>query len=128
MSEHVIIWEHDVDTVTARVACLEEPGADCRLRGECECESWGPIERREDGTIWHQLTDGYRDLDLPRDVPQWHEVKPWDGCNIALFLNEDASVIAESSQERTAFEIARTPIDPVWNGDWYEWKRAEVTP
>ena len=128
MSGHVIVWEHDRDTVTARLRCLEEPGSDCRVQGgpDCECEEWGRIERREDGTIWHQLTDGYRDLTMPRDVPQWHEVKPSVECNVENFMNEEPSLIAECSQEKEPFELGLTPIEPVWLGDFYEWKRAEV--
>ena len=131
MIGHEIVWEHERDSVTARIVCNEDPGADCRLASagpDCDCEAWGRIERREDGTIWHELTEGYRDLTKPRWVTQWHEVKPSDECNVVNFMSEDPSLIAECSQERKSFEIGRTPIEPVWLGDFYEWKRAEVTP
>lgn len=125
MSGHVIVWTFDGDCVTASVVCLEEPGEDCRLTGHCDCEEWGQIERREDGTIWHALTEGYRDRDVTRDVTQWHEVKPQDECNVAAYMNEDPSLIPELADGVKPFEIGRTPIEPVWVGDYYEWKRAE---
>lgn len=124
MTGHVIVWEFDVDTVTSRVVCLEDAGADCRLTSaspDCDCEAWGQIERRADGTVWHALTEGYRDLTLPRDVPQWHEVKACNECNVAAFMNEDPSLIPELGQGSESFELARTAIEPVWVGDFYEW-------
>ena len=83
---HVMRWTYEDGGARAEAFCLAAPDADCRLTSagpECDCEWWGRIERRDDGTIWHLLTDGYRDLTLPRDQEQWHRVVPQDApaCN-----------------------------------------------
>lgn len=128
MSDHIIRWEHDQDCVRALVICKAGPDADCRLTsadGGCSCETWGRIERRDDGTIWHELTEGYRDLNLPRDVPQWHRVKPGTECNVAEWINADPYLIPESAtNDATPFVIAETPIETEWDGDNYLWRKA----
>lgn len=129
MSGHAIRWEYDHWGVVAATAVCHEPaGADCRLTSagpECDCETWGRIERRNDGTIWHELTEGHRDLTLPRDEPQWHQVKPDDECNVCEFLNADPSYLAEmSTQGHPSFVIAETTIEPVWDFDSYLWRKA----
>jgi hypothetical protein len=123
--QHAIRWEFDEDTVRATAICNAPEGADCRLEPadpECECEEYAGFERRDDGTFWHALTDGYRDHDVPRDVQQWHQMKPGGDCNVIGFLNADPFVLPEMGEGR--FVIAETPIETVWNGDDYEWKQA----
>ncbi len=115
MSAHVMRWTFDRDSVFAQAVCLAEPGADCRLDSvTCECERWGEIQRRDDGTIWHRIVDGG-----PLE-PQWHEVKPQDDCNICLFINEGGYPM-ELGPKRT-FVIAETPIQPVWLDDGCDWE------
>lgn len=127
MRGHAIRWEFDRDTVRAEVVCHEPEDADCHLRSadpDCDCEHWAGIERRDDGTIWHELTDGYRDLTLPRDVAQWHRVVPGDDeCNVAAWMNAADDLLPESATTDTGtFVIAETPIEPVWDGDNYLWR------
>ena len=119
---HVIHWEFDRGSVTATAVCNEPDGADCRLTSvSCDCERWGEIQRRDDGTIWHCLTECYRDLTLPRDEPQWHQVKPMDDCNVCLFINESGCV---EELGAGSFVIAETAINPVWVGDGCDWEVA----
>jgi len=88
MGKHAIRWTFDRGSVVAEAICNAEPGADCRLTSvTCECEEWGEIWRRDDGTIWHKIVD-YGDSIEPR----WHEVKPQDDCNVCLFINESGCV------------------------------------
>lgn len=115
MSGHAILWKFDRGGVTAEVVCHEPEGADCRLTSvACECEYWGEIQRRDDGTIWHKIVD-YGDS----YEPLWHEVKPQDDCNVCLFINESGCV---EEFGRGSFTIAETPIKPIWDGDGYDWE------
>lgn len=115
MSDHVIRWTFDRGGVTAEAVCSAEPGADCRLASvACECEHWGEIQRRDDGTIWHKIVD-YGDS----TEPLWREVKPQDDCNVALFINESGCV---EELGHGSFVIAETPIRPVWLDDGCDWE------
>lgn len=112
---HAIRWTFDRDSVFAEAVCHAEPGADCRLTSvACECERWGEIQRREDGTIWHHI-EGYGDS----IEPVWHQVKPMDDCNVCLFLNESGYVMELGP--RVERVIAETPIKPVWLDDGCDW-------
>lgn len=120
MSAHSIRWEFDDGAVTATAVCHEPPGADCRLTSvTCECEHWGEIQRRDDGTIWHHI-DYYGDDTYE---PVWHEVKPMDDCNICLFINESGCV-EELAVRGSRMVLAETPIRPVWLSDDCEWEFA----
>ena len=113
---HAIRWEFDRGGVTATAVCHAEPGADCRLTSvSCECEMWGEIQRRDDGTIWHKIVD-YGDS----YEPVWHEVKPMDDCNVCLFINESGCV---EELGAGAFVIAETPIRPLWVDGGCDWER-----
>lgn len=117
-SEHVIRWTFDRGSVNAEAICNAEPGADCRLTSvSCECEMWGEIWRKADGTIWHKIVD-YGDS----YEPVWHEVKPTDECNVCLFINESDCV--EELGGQAVFTIAETPIRPVWHNDGCDWEVA----
>jgi hypothetical protein len=117
MSEdHAILWEFDDGSVTATAVCRADPGADCRLTSvTCECEEWGPIQRRDDGTIWHRITD-YGDS----YEPVWHEVKPMDDCNVCLFINESGCVEELGAGH---FVIGEVPIRPLWIDGGCDWER-----
>lgn len=98
--------------------CKEPDGSDCRLTSvSCECEEWGEIWRRDDGTIWHRIVD-----EGPME-PLWHQLKPAPYCNICEFLNNydiEECLVRGSGAE---FSV---PIKPVWTGDGYEWEPIEV--
>ena len=113
---HAIRWEFDRGGVNATAVCYAPPGADCRLTSvTCECEEWGEIQRRDDGTIWHKIVD-YGDS----HEPLWHEVKPMDDCNICLFINESGCV---EELGAGSFVIAETPIRPIWGDGGCDWER-----
>lgn len=121
MSEHSIRFEFDDGSVTATAVCHATPDADCRLTSvSCECERWGEIDRREDGTIWHHIED-YGDS----FEPVWHEVKPMDDCNVCLFINESGCV-EELATRGTRFVIREVPIEPVWVDDGCDWQPEEL--
>lgn len=130
-AQHVIRWTYD-GCAEAEAVCLAAPDADCRLEAvdhsECQCEHWGRIDRRDDGTIWHALTDGHRDLTLPRDQEQWHQVRASEGpaestCNVCLFINESGCVEELTPDgEHHDFVIADVPFEPVWENDGCSWR------
>jgi hypothetical protein len=117
VSTHAIRWTFDRGSITAEAICNAPEGADCRLTSvTCECEVWGEIQRRDDGTIWHKIVD-YGDS----YEPLWHEVTPQDDCNICLFINESGCV--EELGGHQEFVIAETPIKPIWEADGCDWER-----
>lgn len=118
-STHSIRWTFDDGWVKAEVVCHAAPDADCRLTSvSCECEQWGQIDRRDDGTIWHHIVD-YGDS----YEPVWHEVKPMDDCNVRLFI-EESNCLEELAVKGTRFTIGEVPIKPVWNHDGCDWEVA----
>lgn len=119
MRAHIIRWEFDDGWVDAKAVCLAAPDADCHLTSvTCECERWGEIDRRDDGTIWHKIVD-YGDS----YEPVWHEVKVADYCNVCLFINETGCV-DELAVKGTSFVIGEHPINPVWIDDGCDWELA----
>lgn len=114
MSAHILRLNFD-GWLRVEAVCNEPPGANCRLTSvSCECEYWGPIDRRGDGTIWHRVID-----EGPIE-PLWHEVKPADYCNVCEYLNNDD--ILECATPNATFTLADMPIEVTWNGDGYEWE------
>jgi hypothetical protein len=116
-SDHAIRWEFDNGSVTATAVCHAQPGADCQLTSvSCECERWGEIWRRDDGTIWHKIVDYGESIE-----PVWHEVKPADYCNVCLFINESGCV---DELGAGTFVIGEHLINPVWIDDGCDWELA----
>lgn len=119
MSEHAIRWTFEDQRVIAEAVCHAAADADCRLASiSCECERWGEIQRRDDGTIWHHIAD-YGDS----HEPVWHQVKVADECNICLFIN-DSGCVEELTSTRTVIDLGETPINPVWLDDGCDWETA----
>lgn len=119
MSGHVMRWTYDNGSVEGRAVCLAPPDADCRLTStDCQCEEWGLIVRRDDGTIWHTVTD------LEHwNVPEWHQVVPGDACNVELFINESGCAEEMTPHgERYEFAIGETPFETVWESDGCSWR------
>ena len=151
MSAHVIRWTFDDGYSIAEAVCNAGKDADCRLTSmSCECEQWGEIQRRDDGTIWHKIVDygdsngsayptadtararhGRRRLSQPPAnaspsapssiEPVWHEIKIGPDCNVCLFINESGCV-EELGLGAGRFVIGEVPIKPVWNSDGCEWE------
>lgn len=124
---HIMRFEYDRDSVAEpKAICLAAHDADCRLQPadhhQCQCEYWGRIERRDDGTIWHLITE----LDGKGYVPQpgdWHQLVPGDDCNICLFINESgyaAELTPDGEDHR--FVLADVPFEPVWENDGCSWR------
>lgn len=118
---HHIVWEMDRDHVSARAACDDE---DCISRYICDedCTSIFDIQRHEDGTVdhgtWNDLGD---ELTGPR-----HPMYKADFCNVVEYLEADPSLIPELSEDLETFEIGRTAIEPVWQGeDGLTWRRPQ---
>ncbi|MBB3041001.1 hypothetical protein [Nocardioides soli] len=121
MSDHAIRWTYEYGGVSGEAICLADPDADCHLTSiACECERWGEIWRRDDGTIWHRIVDGG-----PIE-PQWHEVKVGPDCNVCLFIN-DSGCVEELTAPGTEFVVAQTPIRPVWQDDGCDWEPVLAT-
>ena len=120
MAEHELVWTHESDSVTIEAACNAKPDADCRLEPSpdsgCECESFD-FERDERGAFHTVIA--YDDGD--NEVEVRHDMQSGGDCNVCLFLNE-SDCIEESDDSRSTFEIGRKAIDPVWQGDGFDWK------
>jgi hypothetical protein len=112
---HSIRWTFDRGSVTSEAICHAPAGADCRLVSvTCECEQWGAIDRRDDGTIWHKIVDYGDSIE-----PLWHQVEPQDDCNVCLFINESGCV---DELGAGTFTIAEVPIKPVWLDEGCDWE------
>lgn len=124
---HTMRFEFRDRSVSAEAVCHAAPADDCRLtaadRHECQCEQWATIIRRDDGTIWHTLTDGYIDRDEPEVM---HRLIPGDDCNVCLFINESGCV-EELTARTTSFVIGDVPIGPVWVDDGCDWEHLKET-
>ena len=120
MSGHMMRFAFDGGVVRLEAVCNEPEGADCRLTSvACECESWGEIQRRDDGTIWHLYADEWSGTEYA-NPPEWHEVKPADYCNVCLFIDDDPEYSLDDSAP--SFVVAEIPIEPVWQYDHCTWK------
>lgn len=119
MTDHEIVWEFQQDYVTANAVCTAAADASCRNLPKCDCETWPDLQRDEKG--WFHTYEDYVTGDETVTVKHRH-TRPADYCNICEWLN--ASDLLECAEGRISFEIARTPIETPWEGDYYEWKPA----
>ncbi len=122
---HAMVWTYDEDHVRVEAVCHAEPDADCRLEpvshDDCQCEYWGRIVRKDDGTIWHEAhSHYYTDWDAASDSAVLHQVKPGGDCNVALTINESRCA-EELSVVGTKIRLASIPFDPVWDDDQCLW-------
>lgn len=116
-TDHAIRWEFDDGWLTATAVCHAPADADCHLTSiECECEQWGQIQRRDDGTIWHHINYYGETIE-----PAWHQVTLMDDCNVCLFINE-SGYTEELAVKGTRIDLGETPIRPVWLDDGCEWE------
>lgn len=114
---HSIVWSLERDYVAAKVVCED---ADCISRYTCDqgCEVLYEIRRDERG-VTHALLDWEGDI-----KPHLrHLMVKVDHCNVVEFLNA-TGIIPELNERAENFEIGRTPIVPVWQGeDGVTWER-----
>lgn len=116
---HEIVWSLDADHVTSTVVCLDE---DCIHRYVCPeaCEVIYDVKRAGE-VVTHGLLDWEGEIKPHRR----HEMVKEAHCNLVEFLNADRYLIPELYDGGDKFEIGRTPIVPVWQGeDGALWKRA----
>lgn len=119
MSGHVLVWEFELDSASVTAVCNEAPDADCRLHCNGECETFSEIVRHQDVTLDGKVANWITHDDC-QGVMQPGE------CNVCLFLNE-SDCIEESTDGHPRFEIGRVAIEPVWEGDYYNWRPAVTT-
>lgn len=120
---HFITWTHDRDCVRPKVSCTGPENATCRLTcadPNCSAEEFDGFYRDADGNPFHANGE---DDDGNEIV---HPMKDGGFCNVAEFLNE-GGCIDEEAVDTPAFVIGTVPIEPVWQGDYYAWKRAETS-
>lgn len=118
-AEHEIVWEFDDGWVCCKLVCNDD---DCQYRYVCagDCEVIFDIQKTETG-YRHQVN--YYEDDRPSYI--WHEMRKVDYCNFVVFM--DAGDLPEQNEERDSFEIGRTPVEAVWQGeDGVNWKRLAV--
>lgn len=118
-AEHRMEVRFDRDHVRVEMVCHAPEGADCRLIGPpgCTCDSW-TIERA------HEAAEPFHRVDTIGGAEILHWMHDGGECNVALWINEGGD-IAELNAADEAFLIASIPVEPVWQGDHYGWKRAK---
>lgn len=118
---HFLTWTHDQDCVRVSATCAADEGADCRLicaDPDCYAEEFS-VDRRLDGTPFHVAGEDNDGDEI------FHDLKDAGWCNVCEFLNE-GGCIEEEAVDTPSFVIGTVPIEPVWQGDYYAWKRAEA--
>jgi hypothetical protein len=126
MADHELVWEYNastIGTVTPRPECHADPAtADCRIDWGCRCETWFHISRDQDGRPYHPVRDWRPNGALVDAEPEVrHYGKQGGQCLIVVWMENDEELI-ESNTGLSFFTIGRTPIEPVFTGDYYEWK------
>lgn len=119
MSQHEIVWELNGGSLASSAVCNDD---DCLNRYVCtmQCELVHDV-RRDDWGVTHGLYDWEGEV-KPHTR---HKMEKVDYCNIVEFLEADPYVIPELQETEERFEIGRTAILPVWQGeDGLLWKRA----
>jgi hypothetical protein len=109
MSDHEILWEFDIDTVRAEAVCHAHSDARCHQVPSCDCESWD--EQEDEDGYFHEIEG------------QQHRHRQVDYCGIVTWLNADSPLDC-AADDGSSFEIARTPIEPVWSGEYMQWRPA----
>lgn len=115
--DHRIEVRFDQDHIHLEAVCHAPQGAECRLKGPpgCTCEEW-TIERAHGGA------QPYHKVDTIGGATILHWMEDSDECNTCTWLNESGA-IAELNGAKEQFLIASLPIEPIWEGDHYQWKR-----
>lgn len=108
MTDHEIVWtfEGAWADVRAEMVCHASADAPCHQRPSCGCEGW---DLQQDDAGYYHECEGER-----------HEHHPVPDCGVGEWLNADSPM--ECAVKGVEFEIGRTPIVPVWNGDYMQWE------
>ena len=120
-ADHFLTWTHDQDCVRVSATCTAAEGATCRLTcadPDCVDEEFTGFDRDQSGNPFH--TSG--EDDDGNEI--FHPMKDGGFCNVCEFLN-GGDCIEEEAVDTPSFVIGVVPIEPVWEGDYYAWKRAE---
>jgi hypothetical protein len=113
MSDHEMVWTFDNDYVSGEVVCLAPADAVChqRPKSPCVCENWDLKKDEKDEVGYYHEYDG-----------EQHRHAPVPDCGVLEWLND--SPLECAADDAWRFEIARTPIEPVWQGDYMQWRPA----
>jgi hypothetical protein len=118
MADHELVWEYSGGTVTPRPECHAPATADCRIEWICGCETLIHLDHDEDGRPFHLTShvwnNGFQ------EKQEKHYGKLGGECNAVVWMENDEDLIESCVDNR--FTIGRTPIEPVFTGDYYEWK------
>lgn len=119
--EHVLLVTFEGERVKMRPECRAPETANCRLQpkieSQCQCESW-TIERADSpmATPFHRVkTYGGADI--------IHWMEPGRECHVCDWIN--ACSAEETSVPGQQFTIGEFPIEPQWEIDYMQWRRAE---
>ena len=115
-SAHHMEWTLGEYQVEAKVVCTSGADANCRLVGDCECESYN-IQRDLDGAAYHLVEEYDYDKDATEQVR--HPMRQNESCNVADWINADDPMECLSFAGSPV--IARTPITETWEGDYFVW-------
>lgn len=117
-AEHEIAWTFETGHVRGLLVCHAPPKSDCRLTSVgCDCES-GEIKRDPDGTPYHEVEAW--DEKAGKITTRRHEMTWQAECNVELFVNQGE--LEELCED--AFQIGRTLVTPIWEGEYYSWEPA----
>lgn len=109
---HHIVWTFDDNDIEQAATC-DDP--ECIHRYVCidgACEVYYDVKRADDGTVTHKQWD-----DDDRPIIQRHRMENRDECMLLDYLNADPWVLRELNDGHQKFEIGRTEIEPVWQGE-----------
>jgi hypothetical protein len=115
MSDHEIVWTYEGDYVAAEMVCHLSTYAACHQAPSCDCEQYN---QQQDENGWYHNYETEDNDGNP--VTERHEHHSSKDCGIADWLNADSPM--ECAAKGVRFEIARTPIEPSWTGDYMEWE------
>ena len=111
-SAHHMEWTLGEYQVEAKVVCTSGADANCRLVGDCECESYN-IQRDLDGAAYHLVEEYDYDKDATEQVR--HPMRQNESCNVADWINADDQIIkpmVKSTAARYAAEKKLSPRTP----------------
>lgn len=116
---HSIVWTFENDSVEGKAVCDDD---ECLNRYRCgpDCEVYYDVRRDPDGNVTHAPWD-----DENRQAIQRHVMEKDTTCSVCEFLNADPWILKELNDGHQSFEIASTPIVPVWDGDGCLWRVPE---
>jgi hypothetical protein len=115
MNDHEITLRVSGYWLEIKAVCNAPDDALCRNMPECDCESWDEVGGDEQGWF-HVARPGFEIFEGGK-----HRHTQRSDCNICEWLNSDDPMeyIAKSVK---SFDIASISINPIWNGECFEWE------